>query len=114
MASIERARSGDVTTADVARTGTRGTADAPSALAGLALLLDLLAQPRFLRAQLGRELGAEVLGLEHGPDLQRRLRAGRVRAAFRPLDRLLQRLHLPDPEAGDELLGLGERPVHDR
>ena len=34
------------------------------------------------------------------------------RAALELLDALLERLHLDQPEAGDELLGLGERPVH--
>jgi len=32
-----------------------------------------------------------------------------VRAAPDPLERLLHRLHLPDPVTGDELLGLRER-----
>ena len=34
-------------------------------------------------------------------------------AALEPLDRLVHRLDLPDPVAGDELLGLGERAVDD-
>src|SRR3970040_1844851 len=34
--------------------------------------------------------------------------------AREPLDRLVLRLALPDPVAGDELLGLGERAVRDR
>ena len=43
---------------------------------GLALALDLGAQALFLRAQLGRELLAEVLGLEDRADLDLRLLAG--------------------------------------
>src|SRR3954471_4721532 len=67
-----------------------------------------------LLAQLGRELGAEVLGLEHLADLDLGLGAGhRVGAALDPLDRLFLRLHLPEPEAGDQLLRLGERAVGD-
>src|SRR5213596_1625424 len=34
-------------------------------------------------------------------------------AALDPFDRLFLRLHLPQPEARDQLLGLGERPVDD-
>src|SRR5262249_1113025 len=36
---------------------------------GFALPLDLRAQSLFVLAKLGRELGAEVLGLEHRPNL---------------------------------------------
>ena len=60
---------------------------------------------------LGRELGAEVLGLEHLADLDLRVLQHRVGAALDPLDRLVLRAHLPQPEAGDQLLGLGERAV---
>ena len=35
----------------------------------------------------------------------------RIGAALDPFDRLFLRLHLPQPEAGDQLLGLGEGPV---
>ena len=55
---------------------------------------------------------AEVLGLEHRANGH--LDATVEGRALDPLDRLLHRLHLPDPVAGDELLGLGERPVDDR
>src|SRR6185436_3013309 len=87
---------------------------ARSALDRLLLGLDLGREPLFLRAQLGRELVAEIRGLEQRAQLQRGLLAGRVRATLRPLERFLERLHLPDPEPGDQLLGLGERAVHDR
>ena len=40
-------------------------------------------------------------------------RRHRIGQRLSPLDRLLDRLHLPDPVAGDQLLGLGERPVDD-
>src|SRR5690606_31848892 len=76
--------------------------------------LELGAQLLLLGAQLGREFLAEVLGLEHRADLDLGLLAGhRIRAAPDPLERLLHRLDLPDPEAGDQLLGLGEGPVDD-
>src|SRR4051794_11491274 len=52
--------------------------------------------------------------LGHDPaDLDLRRAGHRVRAALDPLDRLVHRADLPEPEAGDELLGLGERPVDD-
>src|SRR5204862_299917 len=68
------------------------------------------AQALFLLAQFRRELGAEVLGLEHLANLDLGLAARhRVGAALDPLDRLFLRLHLPEPEAGDQFLRLGER-----
>src|SRR5262249_33573505 len=70
---------------------------------------DALALPRFLVAQLGAEIRAEVLGLEHAPDLDLLVALLEGRAAD-PLDRFLHRLHLPEPEARDQLLGLRERP----
>src|SRR5207244_3471456 len=77
----------------------------------LVLPLHLGAQLRFPGAQLGRELLAEVLGVEHGAN--RELDTAVERRALEPLDRLLDRLHLPDPEAGDDLLGLAERAIDD-
>src|SRR6266516_5299597 len=74
---------------------------------------DLRAQALLLLPQLGRELGAEVLRLEHLADLDLGILPHRIGAALDPFDRLLLRLHLPDPEAGDQLLGLGEGPVDD-
>src|SRR5262249_42848481 len=80
----------------------------------LLVLLDLGLQPLFLFPEFGRELGPEFLNFEHLADLDLGLRAGRVRAALHPVDGLLLRLALPQPEPGDQLLGLGERPVdHD-
>src|SRR3989442_7016250 len=73
----------------------------------------LFADPLFLLAELRRELLAEVVGLEHGADFDVRLLVVRVRAPLQPLDGLLHRLDLPEPETGDELLGLGERPIDD-
>src|SRR4051794_23924061 len=73
------------------------------------LRLGLGAQPLLLLAQLGRERLAEVLGLEHLAELDRRAltltRTGPGHA-LHPLDRLFLRLHLDDPEAGDQLLRL--------
>ena len=64
-----------------------------------------------LLPQLGRELLAEVLRLEHLADLDLALALVGVGAALDPLDRLVQRLHLNQPEAGDQLLGLREGTV---
>src|SRR6476660_8227276 len=79
----------------------------------LALLFHLLAQTRFLLLQLRRERLAEILGREALADLDLRLNARWIRAALHPVDRFLLALALPDPEARDELLGLGERPIGD-
>src|SRR3954468_1323669 len=82
----------------------------------LLLARGLGAEPLLLLAQLGRERLAEVLGLEHLTELDRRAlaltRTGPGHA-LHPLDRLLLRLHLDDPEARDQLLRLGERAVGD-
>src|ERR1039458_8517149 len=43
-----------------------------------------------------------------------RLFAGHgIRTALDPVQRLVHRLDLPDPEAGDQFLGLGEGAIHD-
>src|SRR5207247_2679008 len=68
-------------------------------------------QTLFLLAKFRRQRLAEVLGLEHLPDLDLRVGWHRVGTALDPLDRLLLRFHLPQPEAGDELLRFGERSV---
>src|SRR5947209_5025934 len=56
---------------------------------------------------------AKVLHLEELADLDLAIALMRFRAAFHPLDRLGLVLHLDDPVARDQLLGLGERPVDD-
>src|SRR5712691_6934106 len=61
-----------------------------------------------LLPELGAQRRAEVVRLEHLPNLDLALLE---RSALEPRDRLVLRLHLPQPEAGDELLGLGERSV---
>src|SRR3954468_12112691 len=73
---------------------------------------DLRAQPLFLRAELGRELLAEVLGLEDRPDFD--FRPAAERCALQPLDRFVHRLDVPQPEAGDQLLRFSERSVDHR
>src|SRR4051794_39378160 len=78
------------------------------------LLAHLRPQPILLLPELGRERLAKVGGLEHLADLNREVGTRGVRAALDPFDRLLLRLHLPDPETGDQLLGLRERPVDHR
>src|SRR6266540_3312066 len=74
---------------------------------------DLRAQALLLLPQLGGELCAEILRLEHLADLDLGILPHRTRAALDPFDRLFLRLHLPYPEASDQLLGLGEGPVDD-
>src|SRR3569832_2178656 len=72
----------------------------------------LRAQPLFLLAQFGRELGAEIGGIEHLANFDHRFLAGhRIGTALDPFDRLVLRLALPQPEARDQLLRLGERSV---
>src|SRR5882672_5447998 len=70
---------------------------------------DLLAQALLLLSEFRSEFGAEVLGFEHRPNFD--LGSTVEGTALEPLDRLFHRPHLPQPEAGDQLLGLGKRPV---
>src|SRR5450631_4820500 len=67
-----------------------------------------------LLASLDRRTGGEVLDLEEGAELDLGHLHGLGGDALGPLDRLLARLHLNDPVAGNDLLGLGERTVEDR
>src|SRR5262249_1785352 len=83
------------------------------ASSGPFLPFDFSAQPLFLRAQLRREFLTERVSLENGTDLQLTFLLVRVGATPRPFERFLHRLHLPDPEAGDQLPGLREGPVDD-
>src|SRR5438445_2584815 len=73
------------------------------------LRLDLLPELLLLLADLAAGIaGREVRRLEDLADLHLGILEG---GALEPLDRLLLRLHLPEPEAGDQLLRLSERPV---
>src|SRR4051812_23277627 len=74
---------------------------------------DFGAEPFFRLSKLGREIRTEVVGFEHLPDLEHRFPTSRLGTALQPLDRLLLRLDLPDPEAGDQLLRLREWPIND-
>src|SRR5437588_6230539 len=75
----------------------------------LSLRRDLRPQTLLLLLQLGRERVAEVLRFEHLADFD--LGAAAERRALQPLDRVLLRLHLPQPEAGNELLRFGEGAI---
>src|SRR6267143_6214216 len=83
----------------------------PSAPRLLLLRGYLRAQALFLLSELGRELGAEVLRLEHLADLDLGLSLEGIGAALDPFDRLRLGLHLPQPETGDQLFRLGKGPV---
>src|ERR1700674_3237623 len=72
---------------------------------------DLLSHALLLLSQFGRELGTEIFRLEYLANLDLRLAFKRIRAALDPLHRLFHRPYLPQPEAGDQFLGLGEWPV---
>src|ERR1700731_495931 len=84
----------------------------PRGLSRLGLLGGCLgAQALFLLPELGSKLGTEVLCLEDLANLNFGFPVMGTRAAFDPLDCLFHRSHLPEPEAGDQLLGFGEGPV---
>src|SRR5262249_7491020 len=62
--------------------------------------------------QLGCELGAKIFRLEQLANFDFCFCSrGRVGTALHQIDGLLLRLHLPDPEASPEFLGLTKRPV---
>src|SRR5215813_12009763 len=77
------------------------------------VLLRLRAHARVPLAHFRRGGIAEVLDLEQWPDLDLAFLLVRIGAALDPVDRLLKRRHFPQPEAGNELLGLGEGAVGD-
>src|SRR5712664_4416860 len=76
-------------------------------MTGLALFLRRGAEALFLFAQFGRQRLAEILRIEDLPDFD--LGAAVERRALHPFDRLVARLHLDQPEAGDELAGCRKR-----
>ena len=112
MAAEDAARLGLETTQAVMKKA-GGLDDVPRRSDGLLARFHLVAKPLLLFAQLRRELRAEIFGLEHRPDFHLGLLVVRVRASLQPLDGFVHRLDLPQPVAGDEFLGLGERAVDD-
>src|SRR5438552_10125486 len=95
------------------RASRRIAAGTPSrATLALGVARHLLADALLLLAQLRREFRAEILGLEHLPDLDLRFRAGkRVGAALHPVDGFVQGLHLQHPEPREGIPGERERPL---
>src|ERR1700722_20783965 len=75
------------------------------------MLLDFSAHTIFLLLQLGREFGAEITRFEQLANLDLEILMSGIGAALDPFDRFFLGFHLPDPEAGDQLLGLGERAI---
>src|SRR3954452_17182622 len=73
---------------------------------------DFGAQPLFLLPQLRSELVTEVGSLKHLPDFDFALLSRGIGAPLRPLNRLLFRLDLPQPETGDQFLSLSEWSVN--
>src|SRR5215831_14214212 len=75
------------------------------------LFLDLLAQAFFPGARLWGKVLTEVFGFEDRADFDFFVAEG---SPFQPLDGLVHGTDLPEPEAGDQLLGFSERAVDDR
>src|SRR5208283_605094 len=74
--------------------------------------LDRLAELLLLLAEVARGVaGGEVVRFKDRTNLDFALLEG---AALEPLDGLVHRLHLPQPEASDELLGLAEGSITHR
>src|SRR5579859_1170046 len=89
---------------------------APSQCAGasesaLSVFSGLLGDALLLGAELGSERLAKVVGLKDLADLDLAVALHGIGAALDPLDGLIHGLNLPQPEAGDQLFGLGEGPV---
>ncbi len=72
----------------------------------------LRAHALLLFPQLGREVGAEIFCLEQLANFNLGLAREWIRAALDPFDRLVLRLHLPQSEAGDQVLRFGERSLN--
>src|SRR6478735_3520233 len=75
------------------------------------LLPRLRAEAYLLLAQFRRQGLSKILGIEDLPDFD--FSAAVERRALHPIDRLVQRLHLNQPEARDEIADHGERPMRD-
>ncbi len=69
----------------------------------------LFAQVFLLLPQFGSELGAEIFDFKYRAQLD--LNAAAERSALEPLDGFVRRLHLPQPEAGDQVVGFGNGPL---
>src|SRR4029434_774720 len=72
------------------------------------ILLSLGAQTILLSAKLRRKFGTEIIRLENRAEFDL---AFLERTALQPFDGLFHRAQLPDPETGDQFLGLGEGSV---
>src|ERR1700684_995117 len=98
--------------------GYRHTTEPPSSVSASRLMFrlamsqrGLAVQPRYLRFQFRRHRLSHILGGAHLPDLDLGVFLPHVGNALDPLDRLLHRLGLNNPESGDELLRLRDTPV---
>src|SRR5690606_36917713 len=67
------------------------------------LRFELRPEPLLALAQLGRECFAEILGGVDRPDLDLGLFRHRIGAPLDPLDRMVERVHFPQPVARDKL-----------
>ena len=77
------------------------------------LICQLSAEVFFLLNIFFGEGGCEVFGLEDLADFYVAFAFVGVRASLDPLDRLFERLDLPEPEAGNEFLAFNEGAVND-
>lgn len=60
-----------------------------------------------------REFRPEVGGIEDLADFEFGIRGHRIGAFLRPLDRVFERIHFPDPKASYKFFGFSERAVDD-
>ena len=74
----------------------------------------LHASSKGARVKFRGKFRAEIFRLEYLANLDLAVLVVRVGAAFDPLDRLFFGRDFPQPEPGDQLLGLGKRSVNDR
>src|SRR3954471_8231382 len=91
----------------------RGAMRVAAAMDKLSAVGRLFAEAAFLFGELRRQRLAEVSGLEHWADLDLARPGHRIGAALPPFDCLGHVLDLPQPEAGDQLAGLGKGAVND-
>jgi hypothetical protein len=61
----------------------------------------------------GVRVSSQISHLVQRPDFDLTPSRHGIGAALHPGDRLIHVLDFPEPEAGDQLAGLGERPVDD-
>src|SRR5688572_23951647 len=81
-------------------------------MAPLLLPRGRVAKALFLRTKFRRERGAKIIRFKYLAKFNLGITGHGIGAALDPFDRFFLGLHLPEPEAGHQLVGLAEGPIN--